>query len=235
MATQAVCNLPSNRKSDNARSASTPSSPQYVYSVISEKLQTAMPRHAMSASPQFCHAAPPLWQNLTCVSYPSEGTSYMAETSTDARPVLKVDHYVKRYGKKTSVDDVSIELNAGDIFGFVGHNGAGKTTLIRSIIGAQSIDGGSIEICGINVTKHPVDAKRLLAYVPDNPDVYPFMTGMQYLSYVADAYRVSDVGPTQARDGTCRTTRACRCAGRHHLLLLARHAAEARHHRRITA
>ena len=118
--------------------------------------------------------------------------SYMAETSTDARLVLKVDHYVKRYGKKTAVDDVSIELNAGDIFGFVGHNGAGKTTLIRSIIGAQSIDGGSIEICGIDVTKHPVDAKRLLAYVPDNPDVYPFMTGMQYLSYIADAYRVSD-------------------------------------------
>ena len=116
----------------------------------------------------------------------------MADTSTDAKPVLKVDHYVKRYGKKTSVDDVSIELNAGDIFGFVGHNGAGKTTLIRSIIGAQSIDGGSIEICGIDVTKHPVDAKRLLAYVPDNPDVYPFMTGMQYLSYIADAYRVSD-------------------------------------------
>ena len=84
-------------------------------------------------------------------------------------PVLEVSHYQKRYGKKIAVRDLSLTVEPGDIYGFIGHNGAGKTTLIRSIVGVQTIDAGSIRICGVDVSADPVAAKRLCAYVPDNP------------------------------------------------------------------
>lgn len=106
------------------------------------------------------------------------------------RPILKVEHYRKSYGEKVAVRDLSLVVEPGDIYGFVGHNGAGKTTLIRSIVGAQPIDGGTIRICGVDVAADPVAAKRLLAYVPDNPDVYEFMTGVQYLAYMGDVFGV---------------------------------------------
>lgn len=105
-------------------------------------------------------------------------------------PVLEIAGYEKHYGGKIAVRDLSLTVEPGDIYGFIGHNGAGKTTLIRSIVGAQGIDGGSIRICGHDVAREPVAAKRLLAYVPDNPDVYEFMTGMQYLTYMADIFEV---------------------------------------------
>lgn len=107
-----------------------------------------------------------------------------------ARPILAIDHYQKRYGDKIAVHDLSLTVEPGDIYGFIGHNGAGKTTLIRSIVGVHGIDAGSIRICGIDVARDPVAAKRLCAYVPDNPDVYEFMTGAQYLAYLADIFRV---------------------------------------------
>ena len=110
-------------------------------------------------------------------------------------PVLEIGHYQKRYGKKVAVRDLSLTVEPGDIYGFIGHNGAGKTTLIRSIVGAQSIDAGTVRVCGIDVAADPVGAKRLMAYVPDNPDVYEFMTGVQYLTYLADLFRV----PVDAR------------------------------------
>ena len=106
-------------------------------------------------------------------------------------PVLDIAHYEKRYGEHVAVRDLSLAVEAGDIYGFIGHNGAGKTTLIRSIVGAQGIDGGTICVCGHDVATDPVTAKRLLAYVPDNPDVYEFMTGAQYLAYMADIFEVS--------------------------------------------
>lgn len=81
-------------------------------------------------------------------------------------------------------------MEAGDIYGFIGHNGAGKTTLIRSIVGAQSFEGGTIEVCGHDVMRDAIAAKRALAYVPDNPDIYEFMTGMQHLAYLADIFEV---------------------------------------------
>ena len=105
-------------------------------------------------------------------------------------PVLDIAHYEKRYGEHVAVHDLSLAMEAGDIYGFIGHNGAGKTTLIRSIVGAQGIDGGTVRICGHDVATEPVAAKRLLAYVPDNPDVYEFMTGMQYLTYMADIFEM---------------------------------------------
>lgn len=105
-------------------------------------------------------------------------------------PILEVSNYQKHYGNKIAVHDLSLSVEAGDIFGFVGHNGAGKTTLIRSIVGAQGIDSGTIRICGNNIAQAPVAAKRLCAYVPDNPDIYEFMTGMQYLNFIGDLFEV---------------------------------------------
>lgn len=113
--------------------------------------------------------------------------------TTQAKPILEVAHYQKRYGNKVAVRDLSLAVEAGDIYGFIGHNGAGKTTLIRSIVGVQGIDGGTIRVCGADVAKNPLEAKRLIAYVPDNPNVYEFMTGLQYLTYIADIF---DVGAT---------------------------------------
>ena len=104
--------------------------------------------------------------------------------------ILEISHFQKRYGTTVAVRDLSLTVEAGDIYGFIGHNGAGKTTLIRSIVGVQPIDGGSIKIAGIDVAQDPVEAKRLIAYVPDNPDVYDFMTGIQYLTFIADIFEV---------------------------------------------
>lgn len=105
-------------------------------------------------------------------------------------PILEISHFQKRYGTTVAVRDLSLTVEAGDIYGFIGHNGAGKTTLIRSVVGVQPIDGGSIKIAGIDVAQDPVEAKRLIAYVPDNPDVYDFMTGIQYLTFIADIFEV---------------------------------------------
>lgn len=110
--------------------------------------------------------------------------------ASSAHPILEVAHYQKRYGDAVAVRDLSLIVEAGDIYGFIGHNGAGKTTLIRSIVGVQPIDGGSIHVNGIDVARDPVAAKRVIAYVPDNPDVYEFMTGIQYLTFIADIFGV---------------------------------------------
>ena len=104
--------------------------------------------------------------------------------------ILSVRNFQKRYGDKIAVRDLSLTVEAGDIYGFIGHNGAGKTTLIRSIVGAQSFEGGAIEVCGHDVMRDAIAAKRALAYVPDSPDIYEFMTGMQYLAYLADIFEV---------------------------------------------
>ena len=110
-------------------------------------------------------------------------------------PILEISDYQKRYGGKVAVRDLSLTVEPGEIYGFIGHNGAGKTTLIRSVVGVQPSDAGTIRICGVNVATDPVAAKRLCAYVPDNPDVYEFMTGIQYLTYLADLFRM----PADAR------------------------------------
>lgn len=106
-------------------------------------------------------------------------------------PVLEVSRYRKEYRGKVAVRDLSLAVAPGEICGFIGHNGAGKTTLIRSIVGAQPPTSGKIRVCGVDVWRDPVAAKRLMAYVPDNPDVYDFLTGMQYLDLIADVFGVS--------------------------------------------
>ncbi len=107
-----------------------------------------------------------------------------------ATPVLEVSRYRKEYRGKVAVRDLSLAVAPGEICGFIGHNGAGKTTLIRSIVGAQPPTSGTIRVCGRDVWRDPVAAKRRMAYVPDNPDVYDFLTGMQYLDLIADVFGV---------------------------------------------
>lgn len=105
-------------------------------------------------------------------------------------PVLAIEGVVKTFGTKRAVNEVSLEVMPGDLFGFVGHNGAGKTTLIRSIVGVSSFDAGDIRIMGRSVRTDALACKRVTAYVPDNPDIYEFLTGIQYLDYLADIFEV---------------------------------------------
>ncbi|MBR5719295.1 MAG: ATP-binding cassette domain-containing protein, partial [Clostridia bacterium] len=104
--------------------------------------------------------------------------------------MLKINNLTKSYGSKKAVDDLSLHINAGEIYGFIGHNGAGKTTTLKCVTGIMHFDEGDIEICGIPVKDKPTDCKRLIAYIPDNPDLYEFMTGIKFLNFVADIYGI---------------------------------------------
>lgn len=105
--------------------------------------------------------------------------------------MLKINNYTKIYGKKTAVDNLSLEIKAGEIYGFIGHNGAGKTTTLKACAGILNFEQGEIYIDGVSVKEHPMECKKKLAYIPDNPDLYGFMTGAAYLNFVADVYEVS--------------------------------------------
>lgn len=105
--------------------------------------------------------------------------------------MLEIRNLSKSYdGKKKACDNVSLSLDAGDIYGFVGHNGAGKTTLLKSIAGIIAFDEGDVTIAGHSIVKEPLEAKRLFAYIPDNPDIYESLTGVQYLDFIADVYQI---------------------------------------------
>ena len=104
--------------------------------------------------------------------------------------MLKIDHLTKHYGEKTAVDDLSLQIRPGEIYGFIGHNGAGKTTTLKACCGILQFDSGEIYVDGISVKADPIGCKRNIAYIPDNPDLYEFMTGIQYLSFVADIFGV---------------------------------------------
>lgn len=106
--------------------------------------------------------------------------------------MLEVKNYTKIYGEgKKACDDVSLTVNAGDIFAFIGHNGAGKSTTIKAVVGALDFTEGKITIDGHSVKTEPMECKKVTAYIPDNPDLYENLTGIQYLNFVADAYGVS--------------------------------------------
>ena len=106
--------------------------------------------------------------------------------------MLTIKHFTKSYkGGKKAVDDLNLVVEKGDIYGFIGHNGAGKTTTIRSVVGVLDFEEGDIEIDGISIKKDPVACKRVTAYIPDNPDLYDHLTGIQYLNFIGDLYRVS--------------------------------------------
>ena len=105
--------------------------------------------------------------------------------------MLKIEHLTKLYGEKKAVDDLSLHIERGEIYGFIGHNGAGKTTTIKACCGIQQQDSGEVYIDGISMRADPLACKARLAYIPDNPDLYEFMTGTQYLSFIADVFGVS--------------------------------------------
>lgn len=104
--------------------------------------------------------------------------------------MLKIDHFIKSYGDKKAVDDLSLHILPGEIYGFIGHNGAGKTTTLKSVAGIMQFDQGEILVDGVSMKKEPMACKKKIAYIPDNPDLYDFMTGMQYLNFVGDVFGV---------------------------------------------
>ncbi|MCI8388777.1 MAG: ABC transporter ATP-binding protein [Clostridiales bacterium] len=104
--------------------------------------------------------------------------------------MLKIEHLTKVYGEKRAVDDLSLHIRAGEIYGFIGHNGAGKTTTLKACCGILPFDGGEIYIDGKSVKREPLECKRSIAYIPDNPDLYDFMTGIQYLNFIADIFEI---------------------------------------------
>lgn len=105
--------------------------------------------------------------------------------------MLKIEHLTKKYGNRYAVDDLSLEISSGEIYGFIGHNGAGKTTTIKACCGILEFDSGTITIDGTSVKDDPIGCKQKLAYIPDNPDMYDFMTGIKYINFICDVYGVS--------------------------------------------
>lgn len=105
--------------------------------------------------------------------------------------MLKISHLTKRYGTYAAVDDLSIEIHPGEIYGFIGHNGAGKTTTLKSVAGILRFEEGEIFIGGHNIITDAMEAKKLMAYIPDNPDIYDYMSAIQYLNFIADIFGIS--------------------------------------------
>ena len=109
--------------------------------------------------------------------------------------MLKINHFTKTYGGKKAVDDLSLHIQAGEIYGFIGHNGAGKTSTLKSVAGIMQFDSGEILVDGVSMKADPIACKKKIAYIPDNPDLYDFMTGIQYLNFVGNVFGV----PAQER------------------------------------
>jgi len=106
--------------------------------------------------------------------------------------MLKIVNFTKKYGDKVAVDNLSLELFEGEICGFIGHNGAGKTTTLKAAIGLLDFDEGVITIDGISIKENPLECKKLTAYIPDNPELYDYLTGIKYLNFIADVYKIGD-------------------------------------------
>ena len=105
--------------------------------------------------------------------------------------MLKIEHLTKTYGEKRAVDDLSLHIRPGEIYGFIGHNGAGKTTTLKAVVGILQFDAGEITIDGKSIKNEPLACKQEIAYIPDNPDLYDFMSGIKYLNFIADIFGVS--------------------------------------------
>ena len=111
--------------------------------------------------------------------------------------MLRIENLTKKFGDKKAVDSLSLHIEPGEIYGFIGHNGAGKTTTIKSIVGILKFDEGEILVDGMSVKESPIECKKKIAYIPDNPDLYEFMTGISYLNFIADIYNVSSQDRTE--------------------------------------
>ncbi len=114
--------------------------------------------------------------------------------------MMKIEHLTKRYDEKLAVDDLSLHIRPGEIYGFIGHNGAGKTTTLKSVVGILQFDEGEITINGRSIKKDPLECKKEMAYIPDNPDLYDFMSGIKFLNFIADVFGV----PSQERQEKIR-------------------------------
>ena len=121
--------------------------------------------------------------------------------------MLKIENLTKTYGDKKAVDQLSLHIQPGEIYGFIGHNGAGTTTTLKACCGILQFDEGDIFVDGVSVKKDPIACKGKMAYIPDNPDLYEFLTGIQYLNFIADVYQVS------AADRTARIERYAKALG----------------------
>ena len=119
--------------------------------------------------------------------------------------MLDIQHLTKTYGEKKAVDNLTLHIAPGEIYGFIGHNGAGKTTTLKSVVGILQFDQGEITIGGKSIKTDPLACKRLLAYIPDNPDLYDYMTGIKYLNFIADIFGVG-ANERQARIRTYADT-----------------------------
>ena len=111
--------------------------------------------------------------------------------------MLRIEHYTKKYGDKVAVNDLSLHIQPGELYGFIGHNGAGKTTTIKACCGILVFDEGEIYINGTSIKDDPIACKRQIAYLPDNPDLYDYMSGIQYLNFVADVF---GIGPGEREE-----------------------------------
>ena len=116
--------------------------------------------------------------------------------STSGRPeeggkMLRIEHLTKTYGDTRAVDDLSLHIAPGEIYGFIGHNGAGKTSTIKAATGILKFTDGEIYVDGVSMKLDPITCKKNIAYIPDNPDLYEYMTGLQYLNFIADIFGVS--------------------------------------------
>ena len=105
--------------------------------------------------------------------------------------MLRIEKLTKMYGDKAAVRELSLHIVPGEVYGFIGHNGAGKTTTLKSASGILKFDSGDIFVCGHSIKEEPLECKRVMAYIPDNPDLYEFMSGIKYLNFVADVYGVT--------------------------------------------
>ena len=104
--------------------------------------------------------------------------------------MLKIEHLTKKYGDKVAVDDLNIEIKSGEIYGFIGHNGAGKTTTLKACCGILPFEEGNITINGLSIKDNPIECKKIMAYIPDNPDLYGYMTANKYLNFICDIYQI---------------------------------------------
>ncbi|MFQ9923230.1 MAG: ABC transporter ATP-binding protein [Beduini sp.] len=105
--------------------------------------------------------------------------------------MLQIKNLTKKYGNKVAVNHLNLTVESGDIYGFIGHNGAGKTTTIKAVTGINNFDEGEILINGKSIQSQPIECKKMMAYIPDNPDLYEHLTGIQYLNFIADIYQVN--------------------------------------------
>ena len=106
--------------------------------------------------------------------------------------MLRIENLTKTYGEKRAVDNLSLHSAPGEIYGFIGHNGAGKTTTLKAVVGILQFDKGEVFIKGESIRKNPLACKQKIAYIPDNPDLYEFMTGIKFLNFIADIFGVPE-------------------------------------------